>query len=70
MDHILVIDDEDIILDCLRKSLSYLGYLVTDAHDGQEEIELLKNGCNFDLVITDIGMPGMSGNAVAKHIRS
>ena len=70
MDHILVIDDEDIILDCLRKSLAYLGYLVTVAHDGKEGIELLKNGYNFDLVITDIMMPRMNGNAVAKHIRS
>jgi CheY-like chemotaxis protein len=70
MAHILVIDDEDMVLDFLGNALAYLGYPVTVAHDGEEAIELLKNGYNFDLVITDIMMPRMNGNAVAKHIRS
>ena len=70
MDHILVIDDEDMVLNFLRSALAYLGYSVTVAHDGEEAIELINNGYNFDLVITDIMMPRMNGNAVAKHIRS
>jgi two-component system cell cycle sensor histidine kinase/response regulator CckA len=70
MDHILVIDDEDMVLNFLRSALAYFGYSVTVAHDGEEAIELINNGYNFDLVITDIMMPRMNGNAVAKHIRS
>ena len=70
MGHILVIDDEDMILDFLGDALSYLGYSVTVAHDGEEGIDLFNSGYNFDLVITDIMMPRMNGNAVAKHIRS
>jgi len=70
MDHILVIDDEDMVLDFLRKALAYFGYSVTVAHDGEEAIEFFSNGYNFDLVITDIMMPRMNGNEVAKHIRS
>ena len=70
MDHILVIDDEDMVVDFLRSALAYLGYSVTVAHDGEEAIELINNGYNFDLVITDIMMPRMNGNGVAKHIRS
>ena len=70
MDQILVIDDEDMVVDFLRSTLAYLGHSVTVAHDGKEGIEFFKNGYNFDLVITDIMMPRMNGNAVAKHIRS
>jgi len=70
MDHILVIDDEDMVLNFLRSALAYLGHSVTVAHDGKEGIEFFKNGYNFGLVITDIMMPRMNGNAVAKHIRS
>ncbi len=70
MGHILVIDDEDMILYFLGNALSYLGYSVTVAHDGEEGIDLFNSGYNFDLVITDIMMPRMNGNAVAKHIRS
>ncbi len=70
MDNILVIDDEDTVLDSLRNTLEYLGYSVTVAHDGEEGLEFFNNGYNFSLVITDISMPRMNGNAVAKYIRS
>ncbi len=70
MGHILIIDDEDMVLDFLGNALAYLGCSVTVAHDGEEGIALFNNDYNFDLVITDIMMPRMNGNAVAKHIRS
>ena len=35
MGHILVIDDEEMVLDFLGNALTYLGYLVTVAHDGE-----------------------------------
>ena len=70
MNNILVIDDEDNILRSMRRVLTYFGYGVKLAHDGEEGIELFKNGHNFDLVITDICMPGMNGNDVARFIRS
>ena len=70
MEHILVIEDEDAILDPIRKDLTHLGYKVKVAHDGEEGIELFNNGYKFDLIITDITMPRMNGNAVAKYIRS
>ena len=40
------------------------------AHDGVEGIQIYNNGFNFDLVITDINMPEMNGNEVAKYIRA
>ena len=70
MDHILLIDDQDAILIFLRKVLTDLGYEVKVAHDGEEGIELVNSGYDFNLVITDINMPRMDGNAVAEYIRS
>jgi two-component system sensor histidine kinase/response regulator len=70
MDHILLIDDHDAILKFLRKLLTDLGYKVEVAHDGEEGIKLVDNGYSFNLVITDINMPRMDGNAVAEYIRS
>ena len=69
MDHILLIDDQDAILIFLRKVLTDLGYEVKVAHDGEEGIELVNSGYDFNLVITDINMPRMDGNAVAEYIR-
>ena len=70
MDNILVIDDEDMVLNFLRNTLIYLGYSVTVAHDGEEGVEFFNNGYHFGLVITDISMPRMNGNEVAKSIRN
>jgi CheY-like chemotaxis protein len=69
MNHILVIDDEKDILELLSDTLRYFGYEVKAAHDGERGVELLSKGHSFDLVITDIDMPGMNGNEVAKYIR-
>jgi CheY-like chemotaxis protein len=65
MAHLLVIDDKDGVLSCL----SELGYKVKEAQDGREGVELFYNGYNFDLVVTEIDMPRMHGNTVAKYIR-
>ncbi len=70
MDNILVIEDEEGILFSLRKVLTHLGYKVKCAHDGREGIQIFNNGYDFDLVITGINMPKMSGNEVARYIRN
>ena len=69
MEKALVIDDEKNILDILRTLLVKLDFKAKVAHDGMEGIELFENGHDFDLVITDIRMPRVDGNQVAKHIR-
>jgi CheY-like chemotaxis protein len=69
MCEILFIDDDQSILDTAEKVLSHFGYGVKIARDGDEGIELLRNGHEFGLVITDIRMPGRDGNQVAKYIR-
>jgi CheY-like chemotaxis protein len=66
---ILLIDDDSQILTALSQALRHTGFEVQIACDGDEGIELIDSGYQYDLVITDITMPRMSGNEVAKHIR-
>ena len=68
MSAILVIDDEKGILQLIRQALTRFGYHVDTAGDGREGIQKFDDG-NYDIVITDIRMPGIDGNGVAAHIR-
>ena len=65
---ILLADDEAEIRDVLRIYLEKDGYVVTEAADGVEAMNLLKKE-PFDLVILDIMMPGVDGYRVLRSIR-
>jgi CheY-like chemotaxis protein len=69
MSTILVIDDEKGILQLIRQALTRFGHNVETAVNGQEGIEKFDDG-DFDIVITDIRMPGVDGNGVVRHIRN
>ncbi|MFA0784778.1 response regulator [Fervidibacter sacchari] len=70
---ILVIDDDQRVQEALRAMLEHLGHqpvLVDDGAKGIEAFkEALENGTPFDLVITDLGMPKVSGSEVAQQIK-
>jgi DNA-binding response OmpR family regulator len=68
MRSILVIEDDELILDTLKQSLMHFGHNVETAIDGEDGIAKFDQGL-FDLVITDMSMPGKSGNEVADYIR-
>jgi len=68
MDKILIIDDEKSILDLLTVVFKKEGYEVKTSLSAARAVDLLKNG-DFDLVITDIKMPQMSGMDLLKHIK-
>jgi CheY-like chemotaxis protein len=68
MSAILVIDDEKGILQMIRQILTRFGHHVETAADGKEGIQKFDDG-NFDIVITDLCMPGIDGNGVVAHIR-
>jgi DNA-binding response OmpR family regulator len=70
MNRILVIDDEGQILGFVQAVLTHFEYEVKTAQNGETGIELFNKTMDFDMVITDIRMPGISGNAVATHIRN
>jgi signal transduction histidine kinase/ActR/RegA family two-component response regulator len=65
-EHILLVDDEEQIIDIEKQILERLGYRVTAKTDSQEALEEFSTRSEkFDLVITDMTMPKMSGDQLA-----
>ncbi len=65
---ILVIDDEESVRTVLSRILSQINHRVTTAENGEEGIRLFREK-DFDMVLTDLGMPGMSGWEVGRAIK-
>jgi PAS domain S-box-containing protein len=65
---ILLIDDEPLVRTLLREVLERVGHTVTEASNGQEGVRCFREN-NFDLVITDHGMPVMNGLDTAFRIK-
>ena len=68
-ERILFIDDEEILADVGRAMLERLGYRVTVRRNSIEALNTFQNQPNqFDLVITDQTMPGMTGSDLARRM--
>ncbi|MEZ4357332.1 MAG: response regulator transcription factor [Eubacteriales bacterium] len=68
--HILVVDDEPSIVKGLRFNLEQQeGYIVSEAHDGQEALDNFFRG-KFDMVLLDLMLPKIDGMEVCQKIRS
>lgn len=65
---ILLIDDEELVVKTIHKLLIKHGYEVTSCTSGAEAIKAAAAG-TYDLVISDIRMPDMSGVEAVKRIR-
>jgi two-component system KDP operon response regulator KdpE len=65
---VLVIDDEPAIRRFLRLSLAAQGYLVLEAESGESGYALLQRNA-VDVVILDLGLPGVSGLDILKRLR-
>lgn len=66
---ILLIEDEKKIADTISKGLKELGYYVVTAYDGKIGLRLFESA-SFNLIITDINLPGINGYDLCKTIRS
>lgn len=66
---IVVVDDEQAVRDSLRRSLSFNGYDIVTAEDGEQALEVIGRE-QPDLVILDVMMPKMDGLEVCRHLRS
>ncbi|PIE35547.1 Fis family transcriptional regulator [candidate division KSB3 bacterium] len=68
MSKILIVDDEQSMRDVLSIMLKKEGYAITTVEDGQEACQAIDEDI-YDLVITDIKMPGMSGLDVQRYVK-
>jgi CheY-like chemotaxis protein len=66
---ILVVDDDPVIGKSFHRVLSGKGYAVITAGDGEEALRKLSTE-TYDVVFTDIRMPGMSGLEVVEHVKA
>ncbi len=68
--HILFVDDEDAVRSVGARGLKRKGFEVTDCISAENALEHINNGEKFDMLITDMMMPGMSGADLAKEIHA
>ena len=68
MAKILVVDDEKVLVKGIKFNLESEGYQVEVGYDGEEAVELARNG-SFDLIILDLMMPKIDGLQACMRIR-
>jgi YesN/AraC family two-component response regulator len=67
-ERILIVDDEDGIREVLRDFFQDQGFEVSEAADGTGALEMVRKE-HFDVVLTDLRMPGLDGITLLKEIR-
>ena len=66
---VLVVDDEPSVQRFVERVLSEAGYSTKVAGDGPEALEVASRMDEFDLVVTDVMMPQMTGDELARRLR-
>jgi CheY-like chemotaxis protein len=66
---ILVVDDEPGIREFVERTLQLAGHQTVTAPDGPTALALAGSESPFDLLLTDMRMPGMTGDELARRIR-
>lgn len=67
--HLLLVDDSPFFRNMLTPLLSAAGYDVTSVESAKEALDLCEQGREFDVIVSDIEMPGMSGLEFAEIVR-
>jgi PAS domain S-box-containing protein len=62
---VLVVEDEPVVRGLILEVLDELGYHAIEAADGPSGLAILQSGRRIDLLVTDIGLPGLNGRQVA-----
>jgi diguanylate cyclase (GGDEF)-like protein len=66
--HVLVVEDDEATRGALRALLDDAGYVCDEASDGERAVDAMRDA-RFDLVLLDLGLPGMSGADVHRQLR-
>ncbi len=67
-EHVLVVDDEDIVREPISAMLQYLGFKVDTAASGDEALETFKEN-SYSFLLTDIRMPGIDGLELIRIVK-
>jgi PAS domain S-box-containing protein len=66
---VLLVEDNDAVRALAREALTRSGYVVVEAHNGEEGLRIARDrSCVIDLVITDVVMPVMGGRELAARL--
>ena len=68
MSRILLIDDDPSVRDSMERTLRTAGYAVQSAANGEDGFELARDG-SFDVILSDMRMPGISGLDILRRLR-
>ncbi len=68
MARILLADDDGMVRDLFERVLAAGGHEVRIAQDGQEALAIVEAGAVFDILVTDVNMPGLDGISLAKKV--
>jgi PAS domain S-box-containing protein len=66
---VLVVEDEPVVRGVILEMLGEQGYRTLDAVDGPAGLRLLRTDARIDLLVTDVGLPGMNGRQLADQAR-
>jgi PAS domain S-box-containing protein len=66
---VLVVEDEPVVRGVLIEMLQEQGYRVLEATDGPSGLRMLRLNERIDLMVTDVGLPGMNGRQLADQAR-
>ncbi|WP_375463658.1 ATP-binding protein [uncultured Methylobacterium sp.] len=66
---VLVVEDEGIVRDLIVEVLHDLGYAALQAPDGTAGLAVLRSPARIDLLVTDVGLPGLNGRQLADQAR-
>jgi CheY-like chemotaxis protein len=66
---VLVVEDETAVRELVIDVLEELGYCPVQAHDGLAGLKLLQSDMRVDLLVTDVGLPGLNGRQLADYAR-
>jgi CheY-like chemotaxis protein len=66
---VLIVEDDAEVRGFAATVMRELGYEVLEATDGTEALRIVESASGLDLLFTDVGLPGMSGRALADLVR-
>ena len=66
---VLVVEDEPVVRGVILEMLGEQGYRTLEAVDGPSGLRILRTNERIDLLVTDVGLPGMNGRQVADQAR-